>query len=205
MRKLGLLALAVVFVLGLGVSAHAMTLGMDFTSPTHDFTSGSWSLGWSFTVGSTSLSLQSLGFYSGSAGLSQDHDVGVFDSTGKLIASATVTPTDPLVSWWRWANVASPVVLAAGQTYTVAAETGRDNYTWDPTGLTWDPDIIFRGSRFVFANTLAFPTETSPGGVEGYFGPNIDPGPIPAPVPPSLLLLAPGLLGVMGFRRRFAG
>jgi hypothetical protein len=210
MKKLAVAVLAFVFLLGLGVSAHA-GLGIDFAAPSTNqtCTSGnSYSLGWEFTVGSQPLFLKSLGqFAYGTDGILVDsHPVGIFDTAGNLLVSTTVTTADPLSGWWRWSSVeSSNIQLAAGQTYIVAAPTIRDYYTFNPIGFTVNPLITYDAARWEFSTLLVFPTNVEPGVTAGYFGPNIDFRAAPVPVPPSLFLLAPGLLGIIGLRRRFFG
>jgi hypothetical protein len=205
MRKTRIIVAAMVIVFGLSFSAHA-TLGVNFTSPspTETFTSGnSYSLGWEFTVGSNPLFLTSLGYFvlGSTAPLVDSHPVGLFDSSGNLIISETVTNADPLNSWWRWVDVtASSVVLGAGQTYIVAAPTLRDSYTFDPPGFSVDPNIAFNKDLWEFSTLLVFPTNTEPGVTFGYFGPNIDYR-SSVPEPSMLLLLSSGLLSLAGLRR----
>jgi hypothetical protein len=207
MKKASLAVLAAVLILILSVSAHA-SFGVDFVnpSPNQTFTSGnSYSLGWEFTVGNQPLFLKSLGYFAyGTDGILVDtHPVGIFDTTGNLLVSTTVTTADPLAGWWRWSSVeSSNIQLAAGQTYIVSAPTIRDSYTLNPIGFTVNPLITYDAARWEFSTLLVFPTNVEPSVTAGYFGPNIDFRAAPVPVPPSLFLLAPGLLGVIGLRRR---
>jgi hypothetical protein len=172
---------------------------IDFTTPTIDFTNGQWSLGFKFQA-NANVSVTALGFYDdGMNGLTESHDVGIYDDMGNLLASTTVTNADPLTGWFRYADIA-PLALTAGDTYYIAAVTGTENYTWDPVGFTVDPAITFLGDRYVSSSVLAFPS-FGPDGVTGYFGPNmlLD---VPAAVPaPAGLVLLGCAAPVFGLRR----
>jgi hypothetical protein len=178
-------------------------LGVDFTGVTTDFTNGNWSLGWSFTTNGP-VTITKLGFYdAGQDGLAQDHAVGIYDSSGNLLVSTTVLTTDPLTSWFRFHDI-TPLTLAGSETYYIQAVTGSENYTYFTTGFTVDPSINFIQDAWVLGagGALAFPDSTAgitqaDGGA--YFGPNFDSTPVP--VPPTLLLLASGLLGLGGWRK----
>ena len=62
-----------------------------------------------------SFTVKYLGFfdYQGD-GLTETHDVGIYDPAGNLLASATVLPGDPLIGHFRWVAV-SPIVLDPGR------------------------------------------------------------------------------------------
>jgi hypothetical protein len=143
---------------------------VDFTSPTENFTNGAWSLGFEFTT-NTAVTVTALGFFDGGQdGLAESHDVGIFDGVGNLLVSGTVTNGSALDGWFRYVWV-TPTVLPAGAMYRIAAATGSENYTWDPTDFTVNPSITYIGDRYVASTTLAFPTE-GPSEAAGYFGPN---------------------------------
>lgn len=188
--------------------ALADTPAIDFTTPTVDFTNNTWSLGFKFTT-NTNITVNSLGFYDDQKnGLSERHEVGIYDSLQNLLASTVVTTADPLDGFFRYASIV-PLNLAAGQTYYVAGTTGGENYTWDPTGFTVDPAITFNSDKYVVSTVLAFPGD-GPDNVHGYFGPNfkLDGSVAPqVPEPGSLALLVGvavpgGLLALRRARRR---
>src|SRR5436309_3045285 len=99
-----LATLSATLLLGLGLtisSARADTPAIDFTSPTANYTNGSWSLGWEFTV-NQAIDVTSVGFYDDQRnGLTAGHPVGIFDAATNLLASATVAPGDPLTGFFR--------------------------------------------------------------------------------------------------------
>lgn len=180
-------------------------LAVDFGSVTAGFdtTNGSWSLGWEFTTNAP-VTVTRLGYYdSGKNGLTENHDVGVFDSAGNLLVSTTVLTTDPLTGWFRFHDI-TPLTLQGSETYYIMGVSGSENYTFGTTGFVVDASITFvNAESFSPKNgALTFPN-SSDGWTQalggGYFGPNFDTTPVP--VPPTLLLLASGLLGLGGWRR----
>lgn len=89
---------------GFHETSYSMTVGMELT-PTAD------------------ISVTSLGVFDGGvdgAGLQTDHDVGLWDDSGTLLASVTVTNSDTLTNDFRYAAI-SPVILTAGQKYYLGA------------------------------------------------------------------------------------
>jgi hypothetical protein len=54
--------------------------------------------------------------------------VGIYNSSGTLLVSGTVTPESPLTSYFLYVSVA-PIVLPVGNGYVIAAATGSDQYT----------------------------------------------------------------------------
>src|SRR3974390_1741443 len=99
---------------------------------------GPFTLGWSFDV-TSSITVTGLAVYNDNGvGISQNHDVGIWDATGALVVSATVIPADPCVAddlgIQTWCLVGASAKLAPG-TYTIGA-------VWNP-GI--DP-MIFPGT-----------------------------------------------------------
>ena len=204
MKSVRILVLTVGLILIAGPICAQASMAIDFANPTVDLTNGNWSLGWAFTVNQP-IMVQSLGFYDDQKnGLTQLHDVGIFNAAQQLIVVGQVTPNDPLLSWWRWTNV-TPTLLVPQEQYEIAAVTGAENYTWAPTGFVVDPQVNFAlDSYFTPSNgVLTYPNASDQ--IVGYFGPNFSTEPVGViPVPGSLLLLVPGLAGVLGLRRRLS-
>jgi hypothetical protein len=182
--------------------ASAATLAIDFTDVTVDYNNGqSWSLGWEFNTVAP-FTVTALGFYDdGQNGLLGSHDVGIYDSAGNLIVSATVQPSDLLTNWWRFAPIA-PTLLPVADGYRIAATTGSENYTWNPTGFVVDLNLSFVADRYTSSSSLVFPTDTSGDGTIGWFGPNFMFEAAPIPEPSTFGLLGAGLLGLIALRRR---
>jgi hypothetical protein len=180
-------------------------LAIDFSDGSaNDFSNGSWSLGFKFTTNDAPVTVTQLGFYDdGKNGLTENHDVGIFDSAGNVLVSATVLTTDALTSWFRFHSI-TPYTLAANQTYFIQAVTGSEHYTYFPAGFSVDPAITFATDAWKNpqTNALAFPN-SSYGFTQdqgSLFGPNFVMG-AEVPVPPTILLLGSGLLGLGGWRR----
>jgi Domain of unknown function (DUF4082)/PEP-CTERM motif len=187
---------------------------LDFTSVNNNFTNGDWSLGWSFTP-NRAISVSALGYYNatltgGLFGLGPDcncGEVGIFNSTGTLLASTQVTGSDPVIGFFNYQTIA-PLQLAAGQTYYILAETGLSDYTYYVNGLTVDPNITFDADAYISSPTLAFGTgsqgiSAAEGGA--YFGPNFLDSPTSAPEPSSLLLfgtVSVATFGALRLRRK---
>ncbi len=179
------------------------SLALDIiASPASTGTSGYQSLGWQFQV-NTAIFVDGLAFWDHTD--TQSHDVGIYsDSTTQLLVSATVTPGDPQLGTGPWrVQAITPFLLQPG-VYDIAAETGADNYTYGPTGMSTIPEITYLEDRYLFGNTvLAFPSQTSLG-TQGYFGPSFTA--YDAPEPGSIICLGAGFL-VLAFvmmRRRQA-
>jgi len=213
--------LMLLFVVGCFVTAPQLRAdsmpAISFTSSSENFTNGSWSLGFQFTT-NVATDVTALGFYNallngGTSGISAGcacGEVGIYDSTGTLLTSATVTGSDTAVNFFNYASIA-PIVLASGGTYYAVAETGSAQYTFDTTGFTTSADINFVQDAYVSSTTLAFPT-TSDGvtAADGgaYFGANFEETAATStvPEPATLPLLAVGMVGTaLGFFKRRKG
>lgn len=139
---------------------------------------GSYSLGWAF-VANASIQVTALGLYDNPPnGLTASHPVGIYDKATKaLLGSVTVSPTDPLTGFFRYAPLAAPITLSAGNTYVAMAVVGTDTYlafySIDPS-WTVDPAITYAGSGVNYANpaatTLLFPDTFT--ATVGDFGPD---------------------------------
>lgn len=171
---------------------NAQAAAIDFTAPTVDTTNNTWSLGFKFST-NKDITVNSLGFYDDLKNdLTESHDIGIFDEIGNLLVSGTVNPGDVLDGWFRYTTVAS-TKLQAGKTFFIAATTGSENYTYDPTGFAVDPNINYLGTAYTVSSSLVFPSFDSFDTTKGYFGPNFD-YEATTPVPTPALL--PGLVGL---------
>ncbi|HSL16655.1 MAG TPA: DUF4082 domain-containing protein [Methylomirabilota bacterium] len=136
-------------------------------------------VGFRFTV-SAPLEVDQLGVWNadtaaGGAGLTTSHQVGIWDASQALLASATVDPaTGTVIGQWTYAAIA-PVTLMPGQTYTAGAlytGTDNDNYISGASSLTTDPNVTWVQSVYPAAGSLGFVYPVSNSTSNGRFGPN---------------------------------
>ncbi len=188
--------------------AHAGTLGATLSNLTGEsLGNGPFTLGWSFTVNS-GIDVTALGVFDDSQdGLAESHDVGIWDSTGTLLASATVSAgtVDPLDDQFRMVGITS-VGLTAEDTYYIGALwlDGADNnlFPGDATDFATAPEISFLSSEFAAGGSLTDPTNGAGGTDPSYFGPDFEFSAVPEP---SFMVVVAFLGAAMiGGRRRFA-
>lgn len=191
-------ALLAAFALNFASAAHAQVPAIDLGNNAEqgsNFNQDEYSLGWKFTT-NQSITVTALGFYDADKdGLAVSHPVGIYDSQCQLLASATVTPQDMLLGYFRYHLLTAPIVLQAGQTFLIAGLTTKpDKYLLNPPTLNADPSINFGGFA-IFGNTQRTTTLQCPNGTQsattrGDFGPSflIGGGTIPNPNP----TIAPG-------------
>lgn len=177
------------------------------TTPSSVFSNtGTWTLGWSFSVNSA-ISVTALGaFDANSDGLNVAHDVGIWNAQGSLLASATVPSgtVGTLDSGYRFVSIA-PLALTAGSTYYVGAVyfvNDNDGWLQDPTTLVTAPQITFLSRQYESSGgSLVFPDLVG-SGTTGYFGGNFEFGGSSVPEPSTIAMLAVGLGMALAFRRR---
>ena len=172
------------------------------------------SLGFVFTA-NTSFNVTSLGYYDYQGdGFLTAHEVGIFSSSGTLLASTTLAagtsgvlgPND-----FRYQAI-SPLALVAGDAYTIAGLSpnlsGNDPWIYggpsETTGFSFNPDITIplNAARYLYY----------PGGLVDppdhyadyqFYAVNFN-GPVsnvPEPSTWAMILLGFAGLGVAGYRR----
>lgn len=176
-----------------------------------------------FTVGPADLTVTALGEWDWQAdGLPSPILVGLWDAgTGELLASVTVpagTAGALRNTDFRFVDLAAPVVLQSGRTYTLADRwipgTGFQRQE-DLQGVgntpVISPDVTFQGSYnspTAFDITITpfadqMPTRFLGATTWRWIGPNIEYTANPlavVPGPPALVLLMTGVLPLAGFR-----
>lgn len=224
--------------LAAGAGAAHAALGVDFTSDVAvqglvenggpgTFVPGATGytvVGWSFSP-TTDLYLTRLGVYDADRDRlhSEQHHVGIW-STGtgsSLLTSVSIDETlmnqpetSPNGVLFHFANVDSPLVLRAGQTYVVGATLYAGVVTAGTPGdfdsfaafnngespIYFNPYLTYLGNAYAIngSNQLVMPSSTF---ITDYtIGANIDV--TPTPIPAAAWLLGSGLLGLAGVRRR---
>lgn len=204
-RKLALLLiLSVIMIVPATLSAGPL---VEFTSPGNAYTNGSWTFGIDFSVGSSDILATALGYYDDSGnGFVDDHELGLYDSLGNLLASTVATSSSTLIDHFRYEDIA-PVTLLAGDTYRVVGVSHSDLYTWDDPGFAADPSVTYLGDTYDSGTTLFDPVGQDHNDVsDGFFGPNLFIGTSSSvPEPGAYSLVGCGLAALLvRFRRRAA-
>lgn len=169
------LLIAAAILLSTLTSANSQTL---ISSPSSGY-SGVFSdtVGYQFTVGSTSLQVTALGVYdSGDNGINSINTIGIWTNTGTLLSSVSIPAgtTATLNSHFRWATI-TPFTLESGVTYRIGAMGDyEDRYSgfipqgsWSSTNYITALGSVRNNSNEVFS----FPSST-PLSNQAVVGPN---------------------------------
>jgi hypothetical protein len=160
-------------------------------------------VGYDVQVGATSQNITALGMLDQDLnGLSQAHQVGLWDSGGTLLASVTVPAGTgaPLNGWYRYVNLSSPVTVTAGQTYTLGLEVfaGGDHFKDIDGNTTNAPEFIMKNGRYNVGGGFAQPTVDAI-----FFAPFEGPNALFEPVPePGSAMLMLGGIAAFALRRK---
>ena len=191
------------------LSASAQTNAVSFSNTKgQSLAKTDTTFGWSFTANSN-IDVVDLGVFDDSQnGLTDSHQVGLWDNSGNLLVSTTVPSGTgaTLDDQFRMVAVSSTELLA-GQKYFIGTLYTTFN---DPLLLQGDasnfataPQITYDNATFALGTTLKDPTSiASP--PPAFFGPNFEFEAATSPVPElgSFVLLGTGMLGLAGVLRR---
>ncbi|MBP6815881.1 MAG: PEP-CTERM sorting domain-containing protein [Burkholderiaceae bacterium] len=209
-------ALAASLLISLGsVAMAAPQSALTFTGSGLTGAGADTTRGYGFTVTGSNLVAAQLGVWDeGGDGLAESHQVGLWNSTGTLLASVTVGSgtSAALVDGFRYVDIVD-VPLAVGS-YTVGAffiGGSQDPQALALVGLATAPGITYDVLRYInFVPSLTMPTTTSPlDGITGLIGGTLmvdaitaPASEVPEPQSALLALMGVGLLSLARARRR---
>jgi hypothetical protein len=183
------------------VSAGPFTPAVEYSSSDTGTDTRAFTLGYMFTT-SISLDVNALAYWVDGKG--HNHQVGIWDAKGKLLASTTVLSTDVVLGHFQYHTIAD-LLLAPG-TYTIGGEFlgNGDTAPIFATGVVSIPGYKYVTDEFQEGTGLNFPTNST----GGSYGDNgilvVDFSVAQVPEPATLTLLALGIAGMAGYgwRRR---
>jgi Domain of unknown function (DUF4082)/PEP-CTERM motif len=199
-----LLASAATVALSVPWAASSATLGVDFEPDVVAYpTSYEFTLGYSFTdVLATSV----IGLGAWDSGIGGTVEIGLWNSSGDLLATTTVDGSETPVGSAPWVfSSISPVALTPGSVYYVGAY-GVENYTFGVSPVTIASSISIDHNAWAHGG-LNFPSLSSAPFVEyGFFGANVELGvPSAIPEPSTWVMMGIGFTAIgaaAGIRRR---
>lgn len=190
---------------------YSQTSALSFTSSTPNSAAVTSTRGYVFNVLSSSgINVTGLSFYdAGGDGLNESHDVGLWDASGNLLASATV-PSGVLASLdgnglFRVINI-SGVFLAQGINYRVGAvfeANSADTQANNLTGISTPSELQYVSGAFINNGvaSLTFPTGNLASGLPGGSF-EFATVAVPEPATIAMLALLSGGSAAMWYRRR---
>jgi len=129
------------------------------TWSSYSVNSGNFTLGTQFKVGTTNITISALGRFV-LVGNNQVHALGLYNLAGTLLASGSITATNPTANTQMYAAI-TPVVLAAGTTNMVVSLENSDSFIQSSTG-----DYIaalFLNGYWASGTSLQYPNGSSGG------------------------------------------
>jgi hypothetical protein len=190
----GIAVAGAVFAMTGGAHALVIDPAYEFSSNGTVSDSRTFTLGFKFSL-SSSETVNALGYTT--IGFTSPQQVGLWDSSGNLLASTTIAPGDNPVGHFDWDSVV-PLTLAAG-TYTIGGTFDGGVGPVNPSGVTTIPGYTWISDEQSLGTGLNYPTNSfnlyGPNGIpQANFSVSV-PGPIPGAGLPALLgILAYGVL-----------
>jgi hypothetical protein len=190
--------------------------GIARAEPLVDFDGGfvlyndsSETIGYSFKVSGSGISVGGLGVFSSfSLPLQAPIDVGLWNASGDELASTTVTPGDTAVASidanGQWLEaVFTPMLLTAGKYYVGAFYPSSSELVLVFPAIDSIAGVTYVDAQMGGSSGLTFPGEDEPSPRGELAGPTVftaDTTPIPEPI--TLSLFGAGLAGAAVLRRR---
>jgi hypothetical protein len=162
--------------------------------------------GWRFDVGPSAISVTHLGYFDHAQnGLSESHQVGIWEGDGDLVAQAVVASSDSLVGNFRFTLISS-VTLQPNTRYFIGADSagGLDNVIAGAGGAAPVLASEISAIQATLSNGSGFSAPLSDAALNhGVVGPNFQFTPVPEPHEYALVM-GLGLAGFYCVRRRLA-
>jgi hypothetical protein len=220
MRQFATATLALALILGFGpATLKADIPGVTIQGAPVDLGSSYWNLGFEFQANTadTNITVTALGNldFGSVSNLSQPQQVGLWNSSGVLLASAYITSSSTQIGQFAFTSI-TPVPLTAGSDYIVGGQGGADYSGLDP--ITVAPQITYVEDLYTYIGAAANSPAIGPLGLAepvtsegltstsyaGWFGGNVllDP-PTATPEPSYYLVIGAALITLLAiFRAR---
>jgi hypothetical protein len=191
-------------LIGSGVQSFAGIELTSVTGPTIWSNSDNldWSLGWEFQVNSP-ITVTALGY--NNYGFNSTHDVGIFNSSGSLLASASVNGESTLSNNYRYSTIGS-LSLGVGKYFISGTTLGlNDGYIYKAESFSTNSSITYLGSDYIDGSggNLNFPSYSAASADVQYLEVNFQiAGGVPEPSTWVMMLLGFASIGLLAYRSK---